>query len=153
MENLIIDTLEYSKENEALLAKYFGLLDKSFEPQLSSYVDIDSYATKLINNALVKVLYDKLTHDFIGLYAVYINDTKTSIAYCSSFAVLDRYKGKGYSKLLMEDCIRVCQDNSMNELKLEVKSSYERAYNFYKKFGFTKQSSKTENSFYMSKIL
>lgn len=153
MVDNIFKTLENSKEDEMLLVNYLKLLDKSFNPQLSSYVDIDTYATKLIRNALVKILYKKDSLDFIGLYAIYVNNTKEFVAYCSSFAVLEQYKGKRYSKLLMEDCISTCKGYNLKELKLEVKSSYARAYNFYKKFGFTKTSENSESSFYMSRTL
>jgi len=137
----------------SLLTGYLGLLDSSFDPLLSSYIDINSYAQKLITNAYVAVL--EYNGNFVGLYAVYLNDKNTKTAYLTSIAVLDEYKGCGFSNLLLEDALNRAKLENMSAFKLEVMSAYMRAIRFYKKYGFVKAEEQTTGSdtFYMIKEL
>lgn len=149
MEETTLIHLDKSKNSSLLLASYFKLLDSSFEPRLSSYVDIDAYASKLVNNAYVAIL--KKGDDFIGLFAIYINDTENKVAYISSMAVMDKYKGVGYSQYLMDKAVNSVREVGMNMVRLEVKASYARAVKFYEKCGFIKSDEKTrdKSTFYM----
>ena len=51
------------------------------------------------------------------------------------FAVLHRYRGKGYSHYLMKESIKFAQSKNM-QLKLEVHKENITAINLYKKYGF-----------------
>lgn len=156
MKDTELETLENTDENKALLNQCFKLLDSSFEPSLSSYVDIDEYAEKLINNACVVILKTKDTHKFIGLYAIYINDPKKEVAYISSLGVLDDYKGNGYAQYLMEEAIDTAKKAGMKQIRFEVKASYTRAIKFHEKCGFKKDEinqTKDESTYYMYMIL
>ncbi|WP_165043362.1 GNAT family N-acetyltransferase [Dysgonomonas sp. ZJ709] len=141
--------LDKSAKSSSELAAYYRLLDKSFEPPLSSYVDIDAYADKLVNNAYVAILKNK--EEFIGLFAVYINDQERKTAYLSSFAIMNKYKGLGYSGYLINEMTKVAKLSGMHRIQLEVKSSYTRAINFYQKHGFKRSDEKTadNSTFYM----
>lgn len=149
MQDTTLIHLDKSKESSSLVAKYYRLLDNSFEPRLSSYVDTDAYADKLVNNAYVAVL--KSGEEFVGLFAVYINDTKGKVAYISSLAVMDNYKGQGYSQYLMDEAVKTAREAGMEMVRFEVKSSYTRAVKFHEKYGFIRSDKKTgdDSTFYM----
>lgn len=152
MSRLNFIHLNKSEENTQDLIRYFHLLDNSFEPPLSSYVNIESYAEKLINNAYVCISKDS-DNNFIGLFAVYINNNVDKIAYLSSIAVMDDYKGKGYARQILEYVINIAKSADMKTLRLEVKKSYPRAIRFYEKNGFIKSDEETDSTFYMIKKL
>lgn len=152
MSRLHFIHLDKSEENTQDLIKYFHLLDNSFEPPLSSYVNIEPYAEKLIRNAYVCISRDS-DNNFIGLFAVYINNSVDKIAYLSSIAVMEGYKGKGYAQQILDYIICTAKSVDMKTLKLEVKKSYPRAIRFYEKNGFIKSDDETDSTFYMIKKL
>lgn len=153
LENISLSVLSNTEEDYIKLAEYYKLLDNSFEPPLSSYVDIDAYAQKLVKSAYICILQYNLK--FAGLISLYINDKVTQIAYLTSLAVLDEYKGNGFARKLMEKGIDVALKSGMNLFKLEVKHGYERALKFYEKMGFIKSNENTghDDTFFMYKIL
>lgn len=153
LENISLSVLGNTEEDYIKLAEYYKLLDNSFEPPLSSYVDIDAYAQKLVKNAYVCIL--QYNSRFAGLFAVYINDKVTQIAYMTSLAVLDEYKGNGFASVLMKEGIHIARENGMSLLKFEVKNGYERALKFHEKMGFIKSNENTghDDTFFMYKIL
>ncbi len=143
-----------SKENgEKELFMLLQNIDSSFEPALSSYVNIEEYSSKLYANAYVCIV--KYNEEFAGLYAIYLNSEKDKIAYLTLIGVLNEFKGSGLSQVLLDDMINLAQNRNMKTIKLEVKSSYDRAINFYKKNGFESCDKENENnnSFYMIKNL
>ncbi|WP_165024554.1 GNAT family N-acetyltransferase [Dysgonomonas sp. ZJ279] len=141
--------LDRSSKSSTELAGYYRLLDSSFEPPLSSYVNIDTYADKLVNNAYVAILKSK--DEFVGLFAVYINDKEGKIAYISSLAVMDKFKGSGYSKYLMDEAVNTAKQAGMQMVRFEVKSTYDRAIKFHEKYGFKRSDEKAvdDSTFYM----
>lgn len=152
-ENISLSVLGNTVDDFMKLAEYYKLLDNSFKPALSSYVDIDAYAQKLVKNAYVCILQYKLK--FAGLIALYINDKVTQIAYLTSLAVLDEYKGNGFASILMKEGIHIALKSGMNLLKLEVNNGYERALKFYEKMGFIISNENTDHddTFFMYKKL
>lgn len=136
MENIEWRILEYSEDNRNLLLECYKLLNDSFDPPLDSYVDIKPYVDKLIKNAHISLLYLANSNEFVGLYAIYINDINMKVAYLSSFGVRDKFKGLGYAKLLMENMKLVVVKAGLKTIRLEVKTEYIRAVRFYEKAGF-----------------
>lgn len=153
LENVKLIHFNGDQSKLSLLIQYLNQLNSSFEPPLSSYVDIDSYADKLINNAYISVL--EHNDRFVGLYAIYLNNINEKIAYLTSIAVLPEYKGYGFSKILMEDALNQAKEKGMCLFKLEVVANYTRAIRFYEKHGFRKCCDKSNNdqTIYMIKEL
>ena len=153
MIGLNLINLNNNSEHLESLIKYFKLLNNSFEPRLDTYIDIEKYAQKLLENAHVVILKDD--DEFIGLYALYVNNFDEKIAYLSSIGVLEQFKGKQYSTRLIEDAISRAKITGMHQIKLEVMTKYDRAINFYKKFNFQLYSEDTNNptTVYMYKDL
>ena len=54
----------------------------------------------------------------------------------STMAVLPEYRGRGYSKLLMERITADCSEEDIDEIFLEVRPSNAPAIGLYKSFGF-----------------
>lgn len=147
--NIKLYQLTNNDSNLLYLIDCYKKLDTSFEPALSSYVNIEKYAKKLLENAYISIL--EADNSFVGLMAVYINDKENKIAFMSSLGVLDNYKGQGFSQILMTHGIDISRQAGMKTVKFEVKSSYTRAIKFHEKMGFKRCEDQDENgsSIYM----
>ncbi|MDU1905357.1 MAG: GNAT family N-acetyltransferase [Dysgonomonas sp.] len=136
------------------LLKYLNSLDKSFNPLLSTYIDIEQYARKLFEKAEIRLIEKE--GQFIGLYAIYFNRNDfPPFTYISLIGVLNQYKGKGAAQLLLEDIVSYSLKENILEIRLEVRIDNEIAVRFYQKNNFMKHSidEAINNSFYMSKKL
>lgn len=152
-DNIVFEYFEATKENEILLYQYLISIDNSFIPKLSSYLDIEIYSKKLINNACICI--SKYNGAFVGMAAVYMNNKADKIAYLSIIAVSDQFKGQGVSQILLDQVIKKSQNQGMTDFKLEVNKANARAISFYEKNGFVKTEENTNNplTIFMYKIL
>ena len=103
---------------------------ESFIPALSSYVEIESYSTKLHRMSTRIEAYENLK--MIGLIALYEQNEPfiTNVSVCPDFI------GTGLSQKLLENCISYINSTGHKTLTLEVKKENSRALNFYKKNRF-----------------
>lgn len=131
---LILRKLEYNLENLALLRTKVKSFDQNFNPQLSLFLDIDSYVDKLLLNAYVEIL--TIGNEFVGFYAIYVNDGMKENAYLTFIAISDEYKGCGYGQFLLDRCITISKNKGFRNIKLEVYPDNEKAIRLYKKNGF-----------------
>ncbi len=116
------------KKISVLIIRYLKMLDNSFEPALSSYVNIDLYANKLIKHAHIEILMYK--NNFVGLFAIYVNNYKDKIAYLSSLAIMHAYKGKDFAKILMDRCTFIAKEHTMLGIKAGGKKGLPEGNNF-----------------------
>lgn len=119
--------------------------DDDFEPKLSSRVDIRQYCQKLISNAVIVAIRNK--KDVIGILAIYCNDTTNKTAYISSVCVSKKFRGKGYSKILLDKAIELSSLKGFKRIKLEVGKNNIAAISLYNKFGFHKIKEEKESIF------
>lgn len=110
------------------------LCDKDFVPALSSRVSIPDYCKKLHTHAdIISLIHKNKT---IGLVAVYANNKKERTAYISSVCMLKEFRGKGYSRLLLENAIVYVKLKELNYIHLEVGLENVPAISLYESLGF-----------------
>lgn len=140
------------KSEQRILA-FLMKIDASFNPILSTKVDIVSYSKKL--SKLANVFFARLDNTDIGIVAFYMNfDSKK--AYITSIGVLPEYQKKGVGKYLLDLVVNHTQENNMTYLELEVDSVNTAAIKFYGRNGFipsTSLEASNNNSYYMVKYL
>ncbi len=108
--------------------------DKDFYPPLTSRVNIESYCSKLLENAVIVTCRDG--GELVGIIAIYCNDIRTKSAFISSICISPKYRGKRLSNQLMGLAIEKAKDSGMLSIKLEVGINNTRAISLYEKFGF-----------------
>ncbi|WP_055668640.1 GNAT family N-acetyltransferase [Desnuesiella massiliensis] len=100
----------------------------------------DSYedAKAMINNAFEtesrKQYIIKLEDNIIGMAGASFEEEEASIF---GVGILPEYRGKGYSKILLNEIIKDIYMNHTKNITLEVNSSNNIAFNLYTKNGFT----------------
>ena len=133
--------LKYSKNKSNFkdIQEHLKRCDNLFEPNLSSYVDLDKYSIKLAKLAVRYEFFEKTS--LIGLIAVYQN---LSDVYISNFSIEKNYLGKGLSKILMDAFILDSTVENLKRVSLEVNKENKRAINFYTKNGFGVEQKKND---------
>ncbi|WKD22021.1 GNAT family N-acetyltransferase [Pseudoalteromonas sp. KG3] len=122
--------------NEGDFTPFFKLLnevDADFSPTLSSRVNLEQYALKLLKVATVFGVYKQ--NQLVGAIAVYMNDLESKIAFCPFIAILPNSRGQGLSQRLLELAIAELKSKQFNSLSLTVRADSPASY-LYKKVGF-----------------
>ncbi|MBB1419452.1 GNAT family N-acetyltransferase [Pseudoalteromonas sp. SG44-1] len=122
--------------NEGDFTPFFKLLnevDADFSPTLSSRVNLEQYALKLLKVATVFGVYKK--NQLVGAIAVYMNDLDSKVAFCPFIAILPSSRGQGLSQRLLELAIAELKSKQFNSLSLTVRAD-SPASHLYKKVGF-----------------
>jgi ribosomal-protein-alanine N-acetyltransferase len=134
------DVVEYcsGRASKAEIAAHLRICDDSFFPPLSSRVDIDGYAHKIIDKAQRYEAWVK--GELAGLVAAYCNSPDQGAAFITSVSVLPSWQGKGIASRLMKDCIRKVRELGFSRIVLEVHASNFSAVLLYRKNGFTATS-------------
>lgn len=147
---LSLQRIENIETNVSILLKNLELLDESFSPAFSSFINLGEYAKKLIKYAhIYEVRYKD---DFAGLSAFYVNNEYSFITF---IAVLPFYKGKGTAQLLLNRIIETSRESGVPEVQLEVRRDNINAIRFYEKNDFQISEFKAKNDlfYYMIKSL
>ena len=124
-----INTAQYET-----LVEHFILSADSFNPPLSTYINVDLYAKKILENAITFEAWSG--EKLIGLVATYFNNFHTKIGFVTNLSLLKEYQGIGIASLLMINVINYGGDNGFVRVDLEVKKINTKAIKFYKKKGF-----------------
>lgn len=123
--------------NQASVAEIIAHLlraDTSFEPSLSSRVDIHAYAQKLQDRAVRFEAW--LGEELVGLVASYCNQSDKAKAFVTSVSILRQYQGQGIADRLMRQCIEHVRGIEFRQLELEVDQRSLTAVGLYQKLGF-----------------
>jgi ribosomal protein S18 acetylase RimI-like enzyme len=129
--------IEYllNKASVVEIAEHLRTCETSFVPALSSRVEINDYAQKILSNA---VRFEAWSDGIlVGLVATYCNDQEIRTAYITSVSVLKEWTGKGVAICLMSLCIKYVNALGMKQICLEVASDNVPALRLYEKIGFT----------------
>lgn len=110
-------------------------LDNDYAPALSTIVDIDLYAEKLVSRAVV--LLATIEGKDVGLVAIYVNDQINCIGYISTIGARQDVRGKGIGRALMESALNVAKSHGMYCVRLEVSCVNTPALSLYRKMGFS----------------
>ena len=94
----------------------------------------------------------------IAFLMLYCNNISTLEAYICNVYVIDSYRGKGLSNLLLEKAINICEQKNFVKIKLHVAENNIVAIQLYKKYGFhfngiVKESNVNEKQLEMVKVL
>lgn len=117
------------------VSKHLKRCDRTFSPALSSRLDINDYAKKIIEKAQT---FEAWTNDeLIGLIATYCNSSDRVTAFITSVSVLPEWHGKGVATQLLTNCILSMQTLGFGYIELEVGAKNKTAIALYSKHGFT----------------
>lgn len=124
--------------------------DSDFTPPLSSKLNLEIYAEKMISNA---VIVDDISNDNLlrGFAATYANDANNLTAYLTFIGVKSRFRGLGIAKNLLEKTEATLLKKGFIRLRLEVYKGNE-AIKLYEKIGFVVYKEDFE-SYFMEKVL
>ena len=122
-----------------------------FIPPLSSKVNIEEYAQKLL---LYAERFEAWKHDqLVGLVAVYVNDPDKEKAFITNVSVLQKLGGRGIAKQLIEQSLSGAKEQEFKKIVLEVSADNHAALGLYKKMHFIAQKLDKSNTLTMSKYL
>ncbi len=108
--------------------------DVDISPRLSSRVNIDDYAQKLISHA---VRFEAWTDSrLVGVLAAYCNDPERKISYITNVSVLKGMRGNGIADRLMMECVQNAKKYDFKKISLEVSAENYPAIKLYEKHGF-----------------
>ena len=114
-----------------LITRHLFECEFSFSPRLSSYIDIDSYASKLFErSSRVEAFADGV---LVGLICYYIR-TDSSV-FVSNFSIASNFQGSGLATELFNRFKTLISKEVCN-IELEVHRTNLRAMKFYLKSGF-----------------
>jgi ribosomal protein S18 acetylase RimI-like enzyme len=119
-------TLEQIKNHLTICSNYFI-------PSLDSYVNINDYSKKILEQA---VLFSEFDGDkLIGLVASYDNPTE-KFGWITNVSVDPKYSGKGIATRLLNECKKYFEIKKYFSIFLEVFLDNQKAINLYIKHGF-----------------
>jgi ribosomal protein S18 acetylase RimI-like enzyme len=129
-------TIVFSMNQSSMddLASHLVRVDATFEPALSSRVEIRAYAQKLHNQAVRFEAW--LGEELIGLVACYCNQPVGGKAFATSVSVWSEYQGQGIATRLMRQCIEHLRGLGFCHIELEVNQRSLSAVALYQKIGF-----------------
>lgn len=93
----------------------------------------------LANHPTAEVLFAVLESEAVGLATCFVNFSTfqvKSYLYIHDFVVLDKYRGKGIGKALMQKLIAISEERNYCKITLEVRDDNSTAQSLYKNLGF-----------------
>lgn len=138
--------LQNKQKDKCLFVQYLRTVDKDFEIPLSSKVDLEFYADKLLGSGYVLAVMESV--QIVSVIGFYCNNQQTKVAHLPLLSSLKNVRGKGYAKLLIKNMIFVCKENGMNKIYCD--SVNPVAIGLYKSMGFIEIKEENINS--LSKI-
>jgi len=133
-DDLRIEKITCGSQDFSRLLAVLNLLDGEYVPPLSSYINIDEYASKLVKRAEVWIASTEL--EDVGVVAFYANNSATKEAFISTIGVIPSFRGKGLGLKLIEKAAQIAKDRGMLYLALEVSGDNVSAINLYARCGF-----------------
>lgn len=107
--------------------------DDLFVPNLSSYVDMESYAGKLFNKAQRIEYFEE--NELLALLAFYVN-LEHNFCFITNVSVDEKLKGKKIGDSIVLKLVEFCMKKNINKILLEVRKENSKAINFYNKHNF-----------------
>lgn len=129
-KNIIFKTKTAS---EGDIRSHLNLCDDFFSPPLSSRINIDQYAEKIVKNAITFEAWNK--NELIGLIAAYLN-IENQTSFITNVSVLKEFMGTGVSGKLLSNGFDYLLTNHYKKVDLEVNKNNTKAIDFYKKHNF-----------------
>lgn len=124
--------------NQAKLKDVYEHLVKCspyFLPPLSSYVNIENYAEKIIS---LSYRFEAWSSGIlVGLTAIYLSDTMKNNAFITNVSVLPEYQRYSIAKVSIKNAIQKAQEIGFKKVSLSVSAINLIAITLYESFGFT----------------
>ena len=127
-----------------IIAKHLRACDDAFVPTLSSRVDIEAYAQKLVARSERFEAWSEGV--LVGLLAVYCNDLDGRVAYITSVSVMPIWHGHGIASGLIARCVESATALGHTAIELEVGVRNEAAAHLYQKHGFLPVQASTQTT-------
>lgn len=99
-----------------------------------SSLGYDFIKNEINNNPYSNYLVMKDNNELVG----YIASTIDEYSEILNFFIVEKYRGKGYAKLLLKEVINAAKEINSKSISLEVKETNIQAIKLYEKFGFEK---------------
>lgn len=131
------------------ISTHLKACDYLFVPNLSSYVDIESYAEKLFSKAQRIEYFED--NELLALLAFYVN-FEDSYCFITNISVDEKIKEKKVGDAIILKLVDFSLKNNINQIQLEVRKENSKAINFYKKHNFTLLKENIDN-FELQKII
>lgn len=131
------DAIEYLVDTSCAVQIESHLLccDVEFVSNLSSRVDIASYAQKLAANAMRFEAWSGGA--LVGLLAVYFNHGKKNAAFITNVSVMNGWTRRGVAASLVCKAVEHAKVLGVKQISLEVARTNSSAINLYTKSGFS----------------
>ena len=127
-----------------IIAKHLRACDDAFVPTLSSRVDIEAYAQKLVARSERFEAWSEGV--LVGLLAVYCNDLDGRVAYITSVSVMPIWHGHGIASGLIARCVESATALGHTAIELEVGVRNEAAAHLYQEHGFLPVQASTQTT-------
>jgi GNAT superfamily N-acetyltransferase len=108
--------------------------DASFVPPLSSRVDLDAYAHKIVRHAVRLEAWQGA--EPVALLAMYCNDPGSGTAFVTSISVAPAFTRRGIASALLAAGMAHARAAGMRTIALEVDANNSAARRFYETHGF-----------------
>lgn len=119
------------------LVEHLQECDSDICPPLSSRVNINDYALKVLTHA---VRFEAWADGrLIGVLAAYCNDPEQKISYITNVSIIRNWRGNGIADSLMVQCIEHIKKCHLTKISLEVAADNYPAIKLYEKHGFSVQ--------------
>jgi ribosomal protein S18 acetylase RimI-like enzyme len=126
-------SIQKNRANAREIQGHLEECDHSFNPALSSYVNIPEYAAKLFSRSITLEAW--LHDDLIGLLAFYVpTDGKT--VFISNISIVPEMSSKGMGKSLIRSLLGFMKAENLSAIELETFTSNKIAIEFYTAMGF-----------------
>lgn len=116
------------------LIEFLKKIDKDFPVPISSKVDLDEYAKKILDKATLMIRRDNNT--IVGMVIGYNNCICDDMAYISLVGVDSESRNKGIAKTLIKRFIADCKEKGIGKVHLYTDSTNVGAIRMYERLGF-----------------
>ncbi|MDO8254152.1 GNAT family N-acetyltransferase [Shewanella algae] len=125
-------------------------VDSEFSPPLSSKLDLELYAIKIVNNAII-ISDIHNGNELRGMAATYANEERKHTAYLTFIGVKKCFRGLGIARSMINATEAQLLKAGFSILRLEVYKE-NRAIELYKDIGFEVYKESLD-SYYMEKVI
>lgn len=116
------------------LVVFLKKIDKHYPVSISSKVDLDEYAEKILDKATLMIWREKGV--IVGIVVGYNNCTFDDMGYISLVGVDFEYRNRGIATTLIKRFIMDCNNKGIYKVHLYTDSRNASAIHMYKKLGF-----------------
>lgn len=114
----------------------FEFKDDLFDKTITNG-QLEKLSAKFAKVATFIVLRENVNYS-LGYVAIYCNNMKNYTAFISMIVVKSIYHHRGLGTILIEEAIKYAKASGMRRIVLDVAKDNKIAFQFYKKYGFTK---------------